>query len=277
MNEIDSRIVRISVEVNNKLNVYEGSNGLSIKAVGSKSTSTKQNECTVTIVNLSQSNRDFLLTATSPFNANKTPKQLIVEAGRESYGYSTVFVGNITSANISQPPDIALTLKCLTANYQKGNMIGTTQANNAKLSDIAKSAAESMNLNLLYQAIDKQVVNYQFSGSNTAQISGLKNLSNNLDVYIDNNQLIVKNSNKPLATQFKVIDMDSGMIGIPELTEQGVKVKYFLDNFSRVGGGLTIKSQLNPAANGDYLIYKLDFDIANRDVPFYYTAEAKRL
>ncbi len=66
------------------------------------------------------------------------------------------------------------------------------------------------------------------------------------------------------------------MIGIPEFTEQGIKVKMLLDNQTKLGGGLRITSSIYPAVNGDYVIYKLGFDIATRDTPFYYIAEAAR-
>jgi hypothetical protein len=66
------------------------------------------------------------------------------------------------------------------------------------------------------------------------------------------------------------------MVGIPEITEQGIKVKYLLDNVSRLGGGLRISSDIYPAVNGLYIIYKLGFEISNRDTPFYYIAEAAR-
>ena len=73
------------------------------------------------------------------------------------------------------------------------------------------------------------------------------------------------------------LNLDSGMIGIPELNEEGVKVTFLLDNLTTLGSALEITSELYPAANGNYTIYKLGFNIASRDTPFYYVAEAKRI
>ena len=67
------------------------------------------------------------------------------------------------------------------------------------------------------------------------------------------------------------------VFGIPEVTDVGVKVKYLYDNETTLGGGLRIVSDLNPAVNGDYGIYQLDFEVASREEPFYWTAAAMRL
>jgi hypothetical protein len=74
----------------------------------------------------------------------------------------------------------------------------------------------------------------------------------------------------------KILNSSTGMVGIPEITEQGVKVRYLLDNVSRLGSGLQITSDVYPAVNGNYVIFKLGFEISNRDTPFYFIAEASR-
>ena len=43
--------------------------------------------------------RNYILTETSPFNKNKTPKKLIIEAGRVSTGTARLFVGDITASS----------------------------------------------------------------------------------------------------------------------------------------------------------------------------------
>ena len=111
MPEIDPRIVRVSIEVNGALKVYEG---LDIHVSGTKYGNSNQNECEVTIANLQKETRDYILTETSPFNTNKKPKKIIVEAGRVSYGPTQIFVGDITNSTVSQPPDITLKVKALT-------------------------------------------------------------------------------------------------------------------------------------------------------------------
>lgn len=273
MQEIDPRIVRVGIEVNGVLKTYEG---LQITATGTKYNNSNQNECEVTIANMDKATRDYILTETSPFNANRKPKKLIVEAGRESYGYSRIFIGDITDSGISQPPDITVKLKALTGNYSKGNIIARNQGASASLRTISQGVANDLGVSLDFQASEKNISNYTFSGGALKQINKL-NSSGLVDAYLDDDVLVVKDMNVPMNGRMRILNLDSGMIGIPELTEQGIRVKFLLDNQTTVGSALEITSIIYPTLNGTYVIYKLSFDIANRDDPFYWIAEAKRI
>ena len=48
------------------------------------------------------------------------------------------------------------------------------------------------------------------------------------------------------------------------------------DNQTVIGGAIELESDLYPLLNGRYVIYKLQFQLANRDTPFYLTAECRR-
>lgn len=273
MADIDPRLVRISVEINGQWKRYEG---LALVARGTKYANANQNDCEVVLTNLTSIARDYLLTETSPFNANRTPKRFVVEAGRQSYGLAKIFEGTIASATPSQPPDIALAIKALTGDDAKGKVIARNQPAQVRLSRVAQQVADDLNATLIFEAQDKQLANYNFTGGALKQIDAL-NHAGAVNAYLDDGLLVVKDAHAPLASTLRVLDLDSGLVGIPELTEQGVKVKYLLDNTSRLGGRLRVRSKLNPAASGDYVIYKLGFDIASRDTPFYWIAEAKRI
>lgn len=271
--ELDPRIVRVGIEVNGQLKIYEG---LAITATGTKYANANQNECEIKIANLDKETREFILTETSPFNRNKTKKVLTLDAGRKSTGVSRVFVGNISKSSPSQPPDISITLKCLTLNYQKGNIIATTSKSNQSVKQISQGVADSLGTTLNFEAEDKQVSNYSYSGASLNQVETLNSLGD-YNAYIDDGELIVKGMNIPLTNTLKMVDLDSGMIGIPEITEHGIKVKFLFDNKTTLGGRLRIKSKIYPSTNGDYVIYKLGFEISSRDTPFYWIAEGKRV
>lgn len=272
MQSIDPRIIEISFEVNGRTKTYSG---LNIYATGMKYANSLQNECEIKISNLDKQTRDYILTETSPYNLNRTPKIATVRAGRESYGTSMIFKGNIVDSTPSQPPDITVTLKCLTGNFGKGNIIARNQPNSATLNQIARQISKDLNLTLNFQAQDKNISNYSYTGPSLKQVDGLGELGN-INAYVDDDSLIVKNANTSLSGITRILNVDSGMIGIPEITERGIKVKYLLDNTSRLGGALRVQSVLYPAANGDYIIYKLGFEIATRDTPFYWIAEGHR-
>lgn len=270
--ELDPRLLRIGIEVGGQLKLYEG---LAMTASGTKFANANQNECEVKITNLDQATRDYLLTETSPFNKNKKRKVLTVEAGRVSTGYSLVFSGDITNAVGAQPPDITITLKAATGDHAKGDIIATSQPGVAPLRNIAARVAQDMGLALDFQATPKQIANYTFTGSKVKQVEQL-GVMGRVNAYIDDTTLVVKDFNAPLAKRTRELNLDTGMIGVPEFTEQGIKVKMLFDNQTVLGGGINITSRLNPAANGLFTVSKLGFELASRDTPFYYIAECAR-
>ena len=270
--ELDPRLLRIGIEISGQLKLYEG---LAMTASGTKYANANQNECEIKITNLDKATRDYLLTETSPFNKNKKRKTLTVEAGRKSTGYALVFAGDITNAVGAQPPDITLTLKAATGDHAKGDIIATSQPGVTPLRNIAARVAQDLGLSLVFEAKPKQISNYSFTGSKIKQIEQLGAMGR-VNAYVDDKTLVVKDFNAPLAKRTRELNLDTGMIGIPEFTEQGIKVKMLFDNQTVLGGGINITSKLNPAANGAYTVFKLGFELASRDTPFYYIAECTR-
>jgi len=139
----------------------------------------------------------------------------------------------------------------------------------------AEAVADDLGLSLTFEAEDKRIANYNFSGGALKQVDKLGE-TGRVDAYVDDSTLVVKRAGAPLSNQIRVLNIDTGLIGIPEITERGIKVKFLLDNVTVLGGALRVKSVIYPAVNGDYTIYKLGFDIATRDTPFYWIAEAQR-
>lgn len=272
MQGFDPRLLRLSVEVDGKINQYTG---LYIAASGMKYANPLQNECTVKIMNLRKSVRDYLLTETSPFNRPRRRKRLILEAGRQSIGYFKIFEGDIVESSPSQPPDITLTLKASTGGWWKTAMTSASYGGSVPMSTIAKQAADSMGLRLQNDATDKNIANYSYTGSTLRQVDQIQDMG--YTTFIDDDTLYVSNRGEGVKGAQYVLSSKTGMIGIPQPTEQGVKVKFMLDPQARVGSRITIESEINPAVNGDYIVYKLGFDIANRDTPFYSIAEARRV
>jgi hypothetical protein len=248
---------------------------LAIRASGVKFANALQNECQITITNLDKQTQDYILSETSPFNLNRTPKTITLKAGRKSYGTSQIYVGNIVSANPIQPPDISVVIKCLTGNFQKGNILARAQPAQVSLYQVSKQIAQDLRTSLTFQAQDKLLSNFSYSGAVLKQVNHL-GFTGGVNVFIDDGVLVVKDYGVPLTGTLRKVSAKTGMVGIPELTEQGIKVKFFLDNQTRLGGAIQVESQQYPAANGTYVIYKLGFDIANREDPFYWIAEGAR-
>lgn len=272
MVQLDERLVRVSVQINGQLKQFTN---LAIVSTGNKFANPLQNQAEIRVANLSKADRDYLLTECSPFNKNHTPKLIILEAGRVSTGLAKIFEGNIVSCKPSQPADIWLTFKCETGNFSKGRMVAVTQPANTQLSVIARRIAQDNGLTLNFQARDRTISNYSFTGPALKQIE-LLDVLGVVNAYADDSELVVKDYGVPLTGQLRVLSANSGMVGIPEVTEQGIKVAYYLDNTSKLGGALDLQSALYPSLNGRYTIFKLGWNITSRDTAFQWIAEAQR-
>lgn len=271
MTQLDPRVIRVTIEVDGQTRTYTD---LGIRARGSKSAGVVRNEAEVTLFNLNRDTRNSILTDTSPFNRSRKRRRLIVEAGRERDGVFRIFEGEVLSASPSQPPDIALTIKAQTGGFQAGQIIARSGSAIEPLSSIARRVAEDLGVALTFEATDKQVANYAFTGAALRQVDALAACG--VNAYLDDETLVVKNRNEPLRNSVRVLNKDSGMVGIPEVTERGVKVTCLLDRHLILGGVVELDSELNPSVNGQYTINKLDFDVANRETPFYHIVEATR-
>lgn len=262
--------MRIGVEVKNELNWFEG---LYMRATVTKVANAIANDATVSIVNIDKRTRDYILTETTPWNLNRVRKRIVVECGRESYGMARIFVGDICEVTPTQPPDIAVTLKAKTNAWDKGNIISNSAPARVKMKTIAQGIATSMGLTLVFEATDKDIANYAFTGAASKQIENLSALGR-VNAYIDDTNLVVKDIGKNVESYTNVLSMDSGMVGIPEATEQGVRVKCMYNPTFRIGALLEVQSKIYPGINGKYIIFKMTYDVSNRDDPFYIVVEA---
>lgn len=272
MSKLDPRIIRVGIEVDGQLRMYED---LWIAVNVVKFANSLQNEAQLQIANLSKDARDHILTETSPYNRSRRRKRCVIEAGRVSTGAARIYTGDICEATVSQPPDITLSMKCRTGWAMQGNMGSLSMPPYSNLSSIAAAVAQSADLPLVFQAEDKQIANFSYAGAVGGQVGKLGE-SGGVNAYIDDDTLIVKSSNKALDGSDHALSERTGMIGIPELTDQGVRVKFLFDNRAKLGGRLAIDSKINPSLNGNYIIYKLSYSLATRAVPFYCVAECRR-
>lgn len=270
---IDDRILRVGIELDGVMNYYEK---VKIKASGSKTNNSTQNSFNISISNLSRKTIDYITTNNNILNRTLKNKRITVEAGRVSTGVSLIFTGDIRMINVTQPPNITVNVKTYTGDALKGVLISTSTGAMASLSSICQTIATSLNKKLTFQANDKTISNYTFTGASLEQIRRIENLGN-LDVTIDNDTMIVKNENVPLDGRVFLINSGTGMIGLPTTNERGISVKTLFNNNITVGSTIRVTSEINIALNGDYVVYEIKYDLANRDTPFYTTFEGTRL
>lgn len=267
------RIVRIGLEIDGSLRWYEG---LRIKATGTKFDSSIQAEATVTVSGLSLETRNLLLTETSPFNYYNNPRRLYLDAGREGGALFSIFEGDITSSEPGQAPDLDVTLRAQTCHAYAQQVVSKSYGAKQSLSSIAADVAQSLGLVLRFEAMDKQISRHAYVGPTRDQVRALAQMGGVIAL-VDQGQLIVKDDRRLRQGQLRILNENSGMVGLPKPTAEGCDVTFTIDGEALIGGGLEVQSQFNRAANGVYLISQLKFDIETHGDAFFYTAICRRL
>lgn len=272
MHALDPRLLRVTIDLEGDKHVFER---LAISVKGTKYTSDISNICEIRIANIDKEIRDKLLSEGTPYSRLAPPKNsILIEAGRESVGLHQVFEGDITTVNVTQAPDIWLVMRAITGKQSKNQTTTLSQNASAKFSLISSQIASELGVPLEFSAPDKEIANFSFSGSAEKMISVLGDISNGVDAYLDDDRLVVKPRFDPDALGDFVIDIDNGLVGIPEFVDLGVRCNVLLKSEIRLGQQIDLSSAAYPAVTGKYVIYRLGFDLANRDSPFYYIVEA---
>ncbi|WP_440898746.1 baseplate hub protein [Bordetella avium] len=168
--------------------------------------------------------------------------------GRVSTGLFRIYVGDITSAEPSSPPDVDIVLKSKTGNASSGDVVSKSAQALSKLSQIAAGIASDVGATLDFQALDKLIANYTYTGGALGQINRLAE-AGGVRAFLDDDRLIVQDFGKATAGRVKVLNLNSGLVGIPKANDKGVDVTYLIDGESVLGGKLILESKFNRALN----------------------------
>ena len=271
----DDRVIRVTIEFKEgDPIVYED---LAITATGVKFNNPNQNSCIITIDNIKKDARDRLATVTSPYNpeGRELPK-IKLEVGRKSTGTSILFIGSIWMVNSSQPPDITSTLTCKAgiAASQKMLSISYKGKEGTDASVICEDAAKSLELNLDFQATSKKIASYSYAGPLDGQIKRIGMLG--YQCFEDDGELVVVDPFSVREEKIFTVNPNN-LVGVPQLTSQGVNATVMYDQSPALAGKAEIESIQVPFASGTFYIFQLDFSLANRDKPWYLTMKTSRL
>lgn len=276
---IDQRIVKLTIDL------ADGSSfsyqNLAITINGEYFYNPISAPAIITVANLDADTRNKIVTLASPtFNPSNTNNFATLEVGRESTGSSLLFRGRIFWSSVSQAPDNVLTIQCFAGGELKG-LMSTVSLHNVNLSQIAKRLADRIGKRLVFTAPDYTISNYSYSGNRYDELNYFYKIVNNnansvnIRVYIDNESLYVKTAGEFSNTLD--ISEDSGLVGIPQLTQFGAVISFLYTRNVSVATRIRLTSKQYPYMNGDYQIYSLQYNITNRDVPFYFIAQTQRL
>lgn len=274
----DDRIVQVGIQIDGQLMLYEN---LDIRASGVKLYSATASRCSVRISNFTRQNRDYILSKATPLNSPDNPRQNIymtLDVGRQSYGTFRLFEGNAWAFGATQPPDIGITLESITNNLSSGLVQSVSFGPMTPLSAIAAKIANGNGLALDYKVtVDKQIANYSYTGPVNKQVQKLCEMGG-IIAYVDGGTLYVRDAKPMGAVQDEpviLLSQDTGMIGVPQPNMMGVTVKALVTGSIKIGSQVNIQSIINPSANGQYTVWAIEFDVANRSDPFWYTLHCR--
>ena len=122
-NRIDSRTMTVDFGLQDgSVRTYDESFDITVKV--QKNVLTIQNSCTITIANMHPDDRAALLGGFNLWQGRKRIQPLIpvfVRIGRKSAKESPrqIFMGSVMSVTVSQPPELVVTLHCMTSQKDK--------------------------------------------------------------------------------------------------------------------------------------------------------------
>ena len=257
---------------------------ISIKGRVIRKMSETGSEAKVSIANLSREDVEYLTTYVSPYVDQSKRKKINIFAGYESTGVGMIFAGDIYSALPEGLPDTWLNIEAKTNYFEQQNIITYSQ-NSATTKDIATVVANQLGYSLSWRSKSQKVIDaFNFYGAKAKLLNKLNQLDN-FRAYIDNNILYVvdkeeeppKENNEPATTgstqktagSIKFINGDTGLIGLPQPDEYGVKIKILLDPTVTIGDWFKLETQRLKIVNGFYQVYEMTYDFATREPQYY--------
>ncbi|QIQ61325.1 hypothetical protein V039C_0047 [Vibrio phage V039C] len=272
---VDSRLIRLGITIEGKRTWYEN---YAIHAKGTKVSAALSSQCDITITGLKSETQNYILQNCRPGFINSGKRVRVeLEVGRESYGVSPYYSGDVFRAFPVPKPDIGINLKCLIGYVNKRKIVSRGGLGEfTSLRQIATWVAEDNGYKLSFQITDRNVRSYSFTGSAQASIENLEALAN-AEVFVDNDTLYVKPQGE-LAKGRIVYQVNNRYRNLiqAQATEYGVIVKMLFHPDVTIGSVIDLESELNPSINGQYTVFRANFDIKKRGTEFYLTAECLR-
>jgi hypothetical protein len=207
------------------------------------------------------------LTVIGPINQVKPKNEVLLAAGDEN-GMTSVFQGTIFSAwadyggmpdvpfNIIAYAGLGLAVKPMNASSYPGT---------ASVADIMSKIAANAGLAFLNSGVATQLINPYFSGAALQQIKACARAAK-INHKIEFGKLTIWPQGQAITGgEVPLISPETGMVGYPALSSQGMTVKtLFVPNII-LGGAIQVKSSLQ-MANGNFNVFNYVHNLSS-EVP----------
>lgn len=276
------RKVSLSLQVNNVIKTYSDALvdkfNLKIDFNITKTMGSLGDRGTITITGLPLEDAGALSTCMMNIGKEKPLRNYVqLMAGYES-DYGVIFTGGVfkVSSNLDTP-DMSVTLD-LKPGYD-ASRISQIEINEkpATLMSICQKAAAVLEAPLNFTAEDKNYSEFNFKGTVFQLLDNLqRTVPYTKRIYFSDNILHVEDTGIA-GTDIILISGESGLIGTPQASMQGINFKCLLMPGLKVGGMVQIQSRKLPLLNGLYKIQTLQMQGGNRSVPYFCNVFAIRI
>jgi hypothetical protein len=187
---------------------------------------------------------------------------ILIEAGDKGGELSVVFKGDITaaSADFSTAPDVTMKFNALTAGWSVLVADSPTSVQGeATAESLIKQFAEQAGFNFVNEGVTESVKNATFNGSPVQKAEQVAD-EVGAELLMDDETWTLMPWDKPRGDAV-LLKAESGMIGYPSFTQDGISVECFYNPRLQLGGQIKIES-IVPRASGYWKITKLSHDLA---------------
>ena len=241
----------------------------------------------ISVANLAKDDIEYLSTYMTTYVDPARQKKINLYAGYEDTGYGLIFQGDIIEAKPEGLSDVWLDITAKTNYFNRQNIITYSNTSPVSSFQMAENIAKQFDVPLSWKSKSKKLIDsFNFSGAKAKLLEEF-NKCGDFVAFLDNGilKVIDKDDSPPAEEQTaksdenrgntKLINLNSGLIGLPEATEYGCKFKTLLDPTLNPGDWIRLESSKLPAVNGYYQIYDLNFSFSTRESQFYAEIQGK--
>ena len=241
--------------------------GLACKCKVSKMGLPDKNKASVSIWGLSLDDMAAMTTLSFGVLRYASGNSILIEAGEQGGALSRVFSGNIMSAwaDFNGAPDVEMKFEAMTGGYAA--LIAqspVSSSGTATAADLCGQFAKEAGFSFVNQGIDASIANSVYSGSPLEKAQAVaKQVGADLIIDDDKMTLLPRGESLRGGSVF-LLSPETGMIGYPTFTNNGIIVKSFFNPSVQRGGQVQITT-IVPKASGTWRITKVDHDISAYD------------
>lgn len=275
------RKVSLSVQIGNIVKTYSddlSDNNLAIDFNVTKSMGNYGDKANITVTGLPLEDIASLTSVLTSIGKTPPPRNFISLSAGYPDNINTIYQGGLfsVSSNIDKP-DMSITLDCLGGFDASRTIEIEINMKPASLSKIASQLASKLNMPLSFLVEDKTYKSFSFKGSCYQLINELKvKTKGTIAIYMTDGKIIVDDINIA-GSNIVYISGNSGLIGTPQASIQGVNFKTLLNPNLSVGTCVELTSNKLPLISGLYKIITLSHQGSTRGNNFFSNIFARKL